>query len=570
MRYIAFLPACLWIAAPAALAQTQLLGLTGNAPGDEYGASVAPIGDVNGDGIPDLAIGAPRAGVGGEVYVTSGLDGSVIRTLTAPLQLVPPDNQTNFGASLCALGDQDGDGIGEIVVGIPGQQLFLGERNGAVQVFSGATGISSVLAVGANSDSAFGATVAATRDMNGDGLEDLWIGAPSSVFDGERRGVARLFSVGELTYLTVIGGQGIGGRFSESLAVLPDVDGDGFDDIAVGSPADDTTFAAPVAGSVTTFSGATGAALYRIEGVATAEFLGNSLAAVPDANGDGITDLAIGVENGNVAGSVSGRVELRSGTDGSLILDIPGQNAFASFGESVAGLEDIDGDGAGEVLVGEPFLDGTASGTGAAHVISGATGQTIFSLSGEEAGTLLGRHVASAGDLDGDGFPEFVVSSSVNNGLATGAVAVYLGADAPVIRQCLSARPNSTGQVSAISFEGTASVAFNVATLRTNGLPGGAFGIYLGSQTYEKAVLPGGSFGQLCLGGIVGRFHQIRQASASGSFGLEIDLSALPTTNASVAAAPGETWHFQTWHRDIPTGVTQGTNFSDTVGVVMR
>ncbi len=560
---------CLLAAAPAAFAQTLLLDLVGGAVGDRYGASVVPIGDVNADGIPDLAVGAPRAGVGGEVYVTSGVDGSVIRTLTAPGQVSPPDSETMFGASLCGIGDQDGDGVGDLVIGIPGQKVF-GARNGAVQVVSGATGTSLTYALGVNANSQFGTTVAATGDMNGDGLDDLWIGAPTATYQTGRPGLATLLSIGTSTYLRTIGGLSEGGVFGESLAVLPDVDGDGLDDLVVGAPSD-TTSAAPVAGSVTAFSGATGAVLYRLEGVATAEFFGSSIAAVPDANADGITDVAIGVENGNVAGSINGRVALVSGADGSLIRNIPGQNTFASFGDSVAGLADLDGDGAGEVLVGEPFLDSNGVVVGAAHVISGATGQTIYSLTGDEAGALLSFPVADVGDLDGDGLPEFAVSSNFHAGAATGAVSVYLGADAPVIRQCQNAIPNSTGQVSVMGFEGTARVAFNRATLRTDRLPPGVFGIYITSRVYQNLPIPGGSSGQLCIGGALGRFNHVRQASPSGSYSLDIDLTSLPTTNAFVAATPGETWHFQTWHRDIPAGGSSlGSNFSDTVGILMR
>lgn len=562
------LAAWVLVGTPTALAQTPLLDVTGSEVGGQYGMSSVALDDVDGDGVPDLAIGAPTAGAGGEVYVTSGADGTIIRTLSAPAQTQLPDGETLYGFSLCALGDQDGDGIREIAIGIPGQQLFFGERNGAVQIVSGATGTPLVLALGVNAGSAFGADVASAGDMDGDSLDDLWISAPNAVSLGERSGLVTLYSFANAAYLRTLGGPGVGSGFGDSIAVLPDIDGDGQNDLAVTSPGDSGP-AGPGTGSVAAFSGNTGALLYRVYGANFGEFFGSSVASVPDVNGDGMADVAIGSRNGT-AGAANGRVALVSGTDGAVIRDITGQNAFPDFGQSVAGIGDLDGDGAGEVIVGQPSFGGGPTAIGAVHVISGGTGQAIFELTGNEPSARLGGHVANLGDMDGDGVQDFAASSLVRNGLFNGALSVYLGADAPILRQCANAVPNSTGQVSVMGFEGTANVTFNRATLRTDRLPAGVFGIYLGSRVYQNIPIPGGSSGQLCLGGALGRFSGVQQASTSGSFSQGIDLFALPTTNAFVAAVPGETWHFQAWHRDVPTGATQGVNFSDSIGILMR
>ncbi len=569
MKIRTVLPACLLMAAPTAFGQSLLLDLVGNDALDQYGTSSIAIDDINGDGVPDLAIGAPTAGLGGEVYVTSGADGALIRTLVAPGQLQPPDSETYYGFCLSALGDQDGDGIGEIAIGIPGQQLFTGERNGAVQVVSGATGAAILLAVGVNSGASFGAGIANGGDVDGDGFDDLWVGAPNAFIQGQRRGIATLLSVATASYLQTISGPSDRSSFGDTIAVLPDVDGDGEDDLVVTAPGDSDP-GGLTAGSVSTFSGATGALLFRIYGTTTTRFSNVHVAAVPDTNGDGISDIAIGARRGFVAGSENGIVRLISGSDGSLIRNVLGQNAGAEFGHFVAGIDDLDGDGAGELLVGEPFFGGGLTSIGAFHVISGGTGQTLHRRTGNEPGAFLGLRVANLGDLDGDGTPEYAASSYTRNGMTNGALSIYLGADAPVIRQCQNAIPNSTGQVSVMGFEGTSRVAFNRATLRTDRLPPGVFGLYITSRVYQILPIPGGTFAQLCIGGDLGRINQVLQASPSGSFSLDIDLTALPTTNAFVAATPGETWHFQAWHRDTPSGASWGFNLSDTVGILMR
>ncbi len=111
---------------------------------------------------------------------------------------------------------------------------------------------------------------------------------------------------------------------------------------------------------------------------------------------------------------------------------------------------------------------------------------------------------------------------------------------------------NSSGNAAEIGATGSIAVADNDVTLATTGMPPGEFGYYLTSQTQGLVVQPGGSSGNLCLGGTIGRYIQdVQNTGVTGSFELVIDLTSLPLT-PPVAVLPGETWNAAPWCRDTP------------------
>ena len=131
-----------------------------------------------------------------------------------------------------------------------------------------------------------------------------------------------------------------------------------------------------------------------------------------------------------------------------------------------------------------------------------------------------------------------------------------------------SATPNSTGHAAEISASGSASVTANDLSLHGTGLPANAFAYFVTSMTEGFVANPGGSQGNLCLGGAIGRYigaGQVQNSGGSGQIGLTLDLDTTPTPTGLVAAQAGETWHFQAWHRDI--GST--SNFTDALRVVL-
>lgn len=132
---------------------------------------------------------------------------------------------------------------------------------------------------------------------------------------------------------------------------------------------------------------------------------------------------------------------------------------------------------------------------------------------------------------------------------------------------CDPGAPNSTGGPSRTMAFVSDEIAAAALRLETHGLPGGVFGLYAVAPTTGN-VVPPGSAGPLCLGGPIGRFDgpgQIQLSSPQGRVRLDVDLAQLPGPNGPRAAQPGETWHFQYWHRDV-LGSTV-SNFSNAVTV---
>ncbi len=132
--------------------------------------------------------------------------------------------------------------------------------------------------------------------------------------------------------------------------------------------------------------------------------------------------------------------------------------------------------------------------------------------------------------------------------------------------------PNSTGAMSLISATGSLFVADNDVTLAATQLPTFAFGLFIVSRTQGFNMNPGGSSGNLCLGGQIGRYvgpGQVQNSGASGEIFLPIDLSAMPQPNGFEMAVAGDTWNFQCWHRDVGAG-TLASNFTNGLEIVFQ
>ncbi len=172
-------------------ADGSVLRTLDNLPGitfrSDFGSVMAGIGDVNGDSVPDVLVGAP-GDVGstgdqqGRAFVFSGADASLLRTLDLPN---PPGGQlTRFGSALSAAGDVNGDGVPDVLVGAPGLAV-----QGQAFVFSG-TDASVLLTLDVptpDSSARFGAAVAGIGDVDGDGAPDFLVGAPGQDVGGRAR-----------------------------------------------------------------------------------------------------------------------------------------------------------------------------------------------------------------------------------------------------------------------------------------------------------------------------------------------------------------------------------------------
>ena len=146
-----------------------ILAVDGEQPGDRFGWSLAALPDVDGDGLPDLLVGAPYAGhhARGRAYVVSTAGGTVLKILQGQGQA------ERYGTALGAVGDRDGDGVADLAIGAPGHA----QSRGRVDLVSGATGAVLGSATGSTLHEQFGHEVQPLPDLDGDGLGELGVGA---------------------------------------------------------------------------------------------------------------------------------------------------------------------------------------------------------------------------------------------------------------------------------------------------------------------------------------------------------------------------------------------------------
>jgi hypothetical protein len=225
-----------------------LLAPRGDAPGDSFGASVRGGGDFNNDGWPDFTVGAPLANPGGRrqsgrVYVFFGGPG-VDDAADLTLDGVEPDER--FGASI-AMGDVNGDGIAGLIVGAP-RNAPGSRRPGAVYVFSGgapADGRADLVIESAQPGDGFGISVACPGDVNADGFGDLVVGATPLSTGSPPFGRVYAFFGGPVAVLRGSGGTidlfgaADGDRFGAAVGTVGDHDGDGQAELIVGAPGND-------------------------------------------------------------------------------------------------------------------------------------------------------------------------------------------------------------------------------------------------------------------------------------------------------------------------------------------
>jgi hypothetical protein len=389
---------------------------------DWFGWAVAPLGDIDDDGIPDVAVGAPLDDDG------DGLDVGAIWILFLNADGTVRDYQKisdtegdfkgtidegdNFGRSIAAIGDIDGNGFTDLVVGAPFDDDGVGDNRGAVWILF----------------------------MKDEGKVDDYqkISASSGNFDGT---------------LTVEDG------FGASVAAIGDIDKDGFDDIAVGAPFDDDGPGFNVGAVWILFmkdegkvrdhqkiSGDSG----RFDGnLQEGDWFGSAVVSPGDLNGDGTNDIVVGSPAQNDgSGLDSGAIwvifldedgkslghQKISDEKGELQEDLKGGDFF---GFSIGSIGDFNHDGTGDIVVGAPLDDdGGGQDTGAVYLLMlDSTGIVLAEQKiSDEAGNFLGdidegdsfgNSVTGIGDLDGDGVTELCVGAPFDNdgdGSESGAV----------------------------------------------------------------------------------------------------------------------------------------------------
>lgn len=401
---------------PASASLSEGLQFVGESEGDHAGDAVAGAGDVNGDGFDDLIVGAYTAGQSGSgaVYLILGSGSPASSSLRSVYAEYTGETPSSYaGGSVAAAGDVDGDGFDDMLVGASGAGREW-ESIGAAYLVLGSTWPGSGSLAEANAEYTgeaigdyAGVAVSSAGDFDGDGLADIVVGAFRNEESGTEAGAAYL-----------------------------------------------------VLGSASPASTSLRAADAKYTGEAPSDNAGFCVAAAGDADGDGLDDLLVGAwyndEGGGGAGAAYLLLGAKAPADASLALadaKYTGEAVSDSAGRFVASAGDVNGDGFDDILVGAQGNDDGGSNSGAAYLVLGSRSPAGESLTTADAqytgpsGAVAGS-VASAGDVDGDGFDDIVVGASGDDDAGTDAGAAYLvrGSITPFSASLSAADAQFTGE----------------------------------------------------------------------------------------------------------------------------
>ena len=335
-----------------------------------------------------------------------------------------------FGYSVAAAGDLNGDGVPDFVVGAHQNENW-GRRPaptaaaGYVRAYSGATGegLYTLHSSGSKnidgSDDHFGYSVSSVGDLDGDGVREIFVGA--YLFDAEdddpdsndeNTGGAFLFSGATGAWLHTLPGVAWGDRFGYVVSPIADMDGDGREDLLIGVEKAEVDIENQ--GSIQILSSATFAQLARSNGPGFNSHLGCMVAPLGDVDGDGVPDFAGGAFLYATEGkSREGKAEVFSGATGAKLFSWQGPRALDKFGYAVGNAGDVDGDGRDDVAVGarQSGWVGDFSGPGFVHVYTSRDGSLLYEHYGDAEGDQFGCFVGGAGDRNGDGRPDLFVGA---------------------------------------------------------------------------------------------------------------------------------------------------------------
>jgi large repetitive protein len=498
--------------------------INGASAGDYSGYQVSNVGDVNGDGLDDILLGAvfgdpSSRNAAGQSYVVFGKsEGTAVSLLSISAAIGTLGFAINgglaedvAGRAVSGVGDINGDGLADILIGAPNGDATAGWDAGLSYVVYGKTSntavdlsqlgssTSGIVMYGQSADDWSGLAISGAGDVNGDGIADLIVGAPQSdpsaanagrsyvVFGSTNMSSLYLSAIAASNGGFVINGQSASDLSGYSVGSAGDVNGDGLADLIVGAYQNDSSAADAgrsyvVFGKTTTTAVnlsaiAAGTGGFVINGQCASDNSGFSVSSAGDVNGDGLADLVVGALNSDpTTGTNAGRSyvvfgkatttainlsAIAAGTGGYVI---NGQCASDNSGISVSSAGDVNGDGLADLIVGAYTSDPTgATNGGRSYLVFGQTGTTALDLStiavgnggfvinGQTASDQSGWSVSAAGDINGDGLADVLVS-------AIGASS-YIGKSYVIFGGTTGALVNST-----VDFMGTTSADTQTGT----------------------------------------------------------------------------------------------------------
>ncbi|PSL25679.1 FG-GAP-like repeat-containing protein [Dyadobacter jiangsuensis] len=421
--------------------------LVGQQMEEEFGRAVACAGDVQGDGYADVLIASKMQGKNlpneGVVMLFSGIPAGIGKKPASVFKSAQA--HAYLGQSLASAGDVDGDGYSDIVIGA---HLYdQGESNeGAIMVWHGsASGPDTATATALHSiqpESQFGYAVSGAGDVDGDGYDDIIVGAPHYDNGQSEEGVAFLFKgtpggIGKIPAHILETDQADAG-FGTSVSAAGDVDGNGYGDVIIGAMhyhggEDEEGAAFVYLGS----SAGLHSAPIQLESNKTGAWFGCAVAHAGDLNDDGFSEIIIGAMNYSNGQSEEGALYIFPGSiNGS---DIAGLRIVESdledtrLGNAVSPAGDLNGDGhddlvAGAYSMGDYDAGAILIGYGKAHSLDSLT---IDWMKGTQDQAHFGWDVSGGGDVNGDGFHDLIVGAhAYDNG--DGAAHIYYGSPAGI------------------------------------------------------------------------------------------------------------------------------------------
>ncbi|MFC2046606.1 FG-GAP-like repeat-containing protein, partial [Chloroflexota bacterium] len=397
----------------------------GDAEDAYYGASVATAGDVNGDGYSDIIVGAPgHASSAGRAYVYHGGPESLGET--AGWTKLSNMKLALFGTSVGTAGDVNGDGYADVIVGAPrwdgGKEL-----EGAAWIYHGAAGGLETAPAwykrSNQADAEFGTSVGTAGDVNGDGYDDVIVGAPYWTSGEDDEGGAWVYQgssdgtvSGPLWYKQ---SDQEGAEFGTSVGTAGDVNGDGYSDVIVGAPfydhgSEDEGMAWIYHGTDTVPHSAPD---WDGEGNQADTEYGRAVGTAGDVNGDGYSDIIVGAPMWNGDNVNEGRAWVhhgsRSGVDETYSWRQRGSKFNAQYGHAVGTAGDVNGDGYSDIIVGAPNWWDDRENEGKVWVYRGSGSGLDFSSSwskeGGQSNAHYGYSVGTAGDVNGDGYADVII-----------------------------------------------------------------------------------------------------------------------------------------------------------------